>query len=321
MQLTQCSRRRFLNSTVGGLAGLSFLNRLPHALGQSLAPAASGNIIATRDIRSTPLADNLFLLTGAGANVIAKVGAEGILLVDGGLADHAPKLAQAVAALPGAKPVKILFNTHWHPEQTGSNVSLAQSGVTIVAHARTRLWLTRNVTRPDETVTYKRLPPEALPKKTFYDTDAIDFDGGKIQCGYMLQAHTDGDAYVYFPKENVLALGGVTSANAWPYVDWWTGGWIDGISSGLRVALGVANADTKIVPADGPVMTKAALEAQQKMYATIAQDLRKSMYGGHTTEEAVNSGFTKEYDAQMGDPKAFVKQAFESMWAHFTPDG
>lgn len=317
MKTPPLNRRKFLASTATGIAGLSLIGWQSRAFAQTASDTASN-----RDkIVTTPLADNLFLLAGAGANVIARVGTDGTVLVDGGLAERAASLAQAVAALPGAKPVKILFNTHWHPEQTGSNITLAQSGATIVAHERTRLWLTRNVTRPGETVTYKRLPAEALPKKTFYGTDSIAVDGDKIQCGYMLQAHTDGDCYVYFPKENVLAIGGVTSGNAWPYVDWWTGGWIDGIPAGLAVLLKVANADTKIVPADGPVMTRADLEAQRAMYATIAERLRKLMFGGHTVDEAVNGGPTKEFDAKMGDSKAFVKQAFESMWAHFTPDG
>jgi hypothetical protein len=135
----------------------------------------------------------------------------------------------------------------------------------------------------------------------------------------VLQAHTDGDCYAFFPKSNVLAIGGVTAGTGWPSIDWRTGGWINGIASGLETLLKVANARTRVVPAQGPVMTRADLETQQKMYATIAQRLRTLMYGGKSVDDAVAADPTKEFNAKMGDPKQFVRQAFESMWGHFTP--
>src|ERR1700678_962554 len=116
-------RRTFLTSTI---AGMSLLR------GQG----ASGPVTAS------PLADNLFLLTGAGANVVARTGSDGVLLVDGGLSERSASLLQAVAALPGAKLVRTLFNTHWHPEQTGSTLAIGRTGATIIAHENTRLWLT-----------------------------------------------------------------------------------------------------------------------------------------------------------------------------------
>ena len=111
----------------------------------------------------------------------------------------------------------------------------------------------------------------------------------------------------------------MTAGTGWPSIDWRTGGWINGIASGLETLLKVANARTRVVPAQGPVMTRADLETQQKMYATIAQRLRTLMYGGKSVDDAVAADPTKEFNAKMGDPKQFVRQAFESMWGHFTP--
>ncbi len=308
--MTAPNRRNFLACALRGAAGVS----LAQFGSQAFAQAGPARVAAK------PLADNLFLLSGAGANVIARTGADGVLLVDGGKAENAAELARAVAALPGGRAVHTLFNTHWHPEQTGSNIPLAKAGATIIAHANTRLWLTRNITRPGETVTYKRLPPEALPKKTFYDKGEIAVDGERVQYGYMLQSHTDGDAYVFFPKANVLAIGDVICGNAWPFVDWWTGGWINGIVSGLDTVLKVVNADTRVVPARGPVLAKADLDEQRKMFNTIAQRLRTLMFGGKSLNDAIAADPTKEFNSRFGDPKEFVRQSFESMWPHFTPD-
>ena len=271
-------------------------------------------------IGTTQLADNLFLLTGAGANVVARTGSDGVLLVDGGLAERASDLAQAVSALRGAKPVHTLFNTHWHPEQTGSNVALGRAGATIIAHENTRLWLTTDITRPWENRTFRPLPKEALPNKTFYDRDVLTVDGERVEYGYMLQAHTDGDIYVFFPKSNVLVIGDVISGNGWPFIDWWTGGWINGVVSGLETLLKVATDQTKVVAGQGPVLTKADLETQHKMFGNISQRLRTFMFGGKNVDDAIAAQPTKEYNDRMGDPKDFIRLAFQSMWGHFTPD-
>lgn len=284
--------------------GLSLLR------GQGIAPP----------IAATPLADNLFLITGAGANVVARTGSEGVLLVDGGLSERSASLLEAVDALPGGKPVRTLFNTHWHPEQTGSNLTLGRAGATIIAHENTRLWLTTDITRPWENRTFRPLPKQALPNKTFYDKDAITEDGERVEYGYMLQAHTDGDIYVFFPKSNVLVIGDVISGAGWPFIDWWTGGWINGIVSGLETLLKVANEQTRVVAGQGPVLTKADLESQHKMFSNISQRLRTYMFGGKNVDDAIAAQPTKEYNDRMGDPKEFIRLAFQSMWGHFTPD-
>jgi len=298
------NRRTFLSTSIGAAAGLSLLRGQGTSVG----------------ISATPLADNLFLIAGAGANVVARTGSDGVLLVDGGLSERSAALLQAVAALPGGKPVRTLFNTHWHPEQTGSNLSLGHAGVVIIAHENTRLWLTTDITRPWENRTFRPLPKEALPNKTFYDKDALMVDGERVQYGYLLQAHTDGDIYVFFPKSNVLVIGDVISGAGWPFVDWWTGGWVNGIVSGLETLLKVANDQTRVVAGQGPVLTRADLESQHKMFSNISQRLRTYMFGGKNVNDAIAAEPTKEYNDRMGDPKEFIRLAFQSMWGHFTPD-
>lgn len=310
MKSSFAGRRTFLKNALAGITGVAALGIQDRAWAQG----ASGTIT------TTPLADNLFLLSGAGANVVARTGADGVFLVDGGSAEHAGDLAKAVAALPGSKPVRTLFNTHWHPEQTGSNVMLGHAGATIVSHENTRLWLTTDITRPWETRTFLPIAKEGLPKKTFYDKDSLTLDGEHVPFGYLLQAHTDGDAYVYFPQANVLVIGDVISGKGWPFIDWWTGGWINGVVSGLDALLKVANPQTRVIAGQGAVMTRADLEPQHKMFAAIAQRLRTLMFGGRNIDDALQAEPTKEFNGQMGDPKEFIRLAFQSMWGHFTPD-
>ena len=304
------NRRTFIRAAIGGAAGLSLYSDREFALAQT----ASARIATTR------LSDNLFLLAGAGANVVAMTGASGVLMVDGGLAENASSLLAAVAALPGAGRVTTLFNTHWHPEHTGSNQTLGKAGATIVAHENTRLWMKTDIKRPWENRTFMPVPSEALPTKTFYTTGSTTVDNERVEYGYMLQAHTDGDIYVFFPKPNVLVAGGVVSAEGWPLIDWWTGGWIGGLVSGLDTLLKVTNAETRVVPANGPLLGRADLQAQLEMYRTISQRLQQLMRKGRSVSEALAAEPTKEFNGRMGNPETFVRRAFESCWGQLSPD-
>ncbi|HEY4365478.1 MAG TPA: MBL fold metallo-hydrolase [Bryobacteraceae bacterium] len=297
------TRRTFLTAAAAGLAAPFAFAQAPH-------------------ISSAPLGDNLFLLSGAGANVIVRTGgAEGIVMVDGGLAQNADALAKAVAGLPNSGPVKTLFNTHWHPEQTGSNEKLGTAGATIIAQENTRLWLQQNVTWPWNGRKFAKLAKVAQPNKTFYDKATLGSGASEIRYGYVSDAaHTDGDMYVYFPAQNVLAVGGVAYGQGWPEVDWWTGGWIGGIVGGLQRIQTVANKDTKIIPAVGPALTLADIAAQVDMYGTIYDRLNQMMNKGRGPSEGVEAKPAKEYEAKMGNPDEFIRRSFESLWAYLSPD-
>jgi len=294
------TRRTFLKAATAGLAVA------PYTFAQSTT------------ISTTQLAENIYLLNGAGCNIIVSTGAEGVVLVDGGLAQNAAALAKAVSALPNGGPVRTLFNTHWHPEQTGSNQVLGTASATIIAHENTRLWLQQNITWPWNGQNFKKFPKIAQPNKTFYDKGELD---SGIRYGYISDAaHTDGDLYVYFPQQNILAVGDAAYGQGWPVMDWWTGGWIGGIVGGLQRIQSVANKDTKIVPAQGPLLSFADIAAQLDMYGAIYDRLNQMLNKGHSPSEGVAAKPAKEYEAKMGNPDEFIRRSFESLWAYLSPD-
>ena len=268
---------------------------------------------------SINLGDSLHLVTVAGNNVLAETSGAATVLVDGGSADQADALLNAVAELPGAGTVEVLLNTHWHPEQTGANRALGEAGARIIAQENTRLWLTSDIVYPWDDSRFEPLPAAALPNETFYDDGGM-LDGG-IRYGHLRHAaHTDGDLYVFFEADNVLAVGGAVSGDRWPLVDWWTGGWIGGIVGTLEYVLSLADTDTRIVPANGPVMQRAAIEQQYEMYNVIYERLAEMLNRGRGPEEAVEARPTAEFDAQMGPSEEFVRLAFQSLWAYLSPD-
>jgi cyclase len=310
------SRRSVLEAAAAAFAGVSFGAPALFLSGASRAQSAVDSRIATQR-----LADDLHVLTAGGVNVVALVGDGGALLVDGGSAAHAESVLRAVAALPGGGPVHTLFNTHWHREQTGSNERLGRAGARIIAHENTRLWLTAEITWPWDGSRFDPLPEIARPNDTFYDHGELEVGGRSVRYGYLRHAaHTDGDLFVHFVDSNVLAVGDAVTGEGWPFLDWWTGGWIGGVVGGLELLLAMTDDDTRIVPARGPVLTRADLQAQFAMYDTICERIFTLLYTGRSPDEAVAAGVAKEYEAKLGNSDAFVRQAFESTWAYLSPD-
>lgn len=309
------TRRQILKAAIGGAAGIAVA--APAFAAPRLWRGVPAQAADATDI--VRLADDLFVVRIPGqANVVAHTNAAGAVLVDGGSAAGSDALLKAVAALPGGGPVRTIFNTHWHPEQVGSNEQLGTSGATIIAHENTRLWLTTDVTWSWNGQRFTRLPKIAQPNKTFYKTGELD---SGIRYGYIPDAaHTDGDLYVHFPKQNVLAVGDAVSGEGWPVVDWATGGWMGGIVGALQRLQTLATADTRIVPGRGPVLGAADLKAQYEMYVTIYDRLTTLLNKGRGPSEAVEARPTKEFDARMGNGDQFVRRAFESLWAYLSPD-
>lgn len=305
------SRRGFIKLAAGSAA--------------SAALWSAGGVASLAWSKSEPLAARslgagLWLLTGAGANVLAVGTGEGLLLVDGGSAAHSSELLALALKSTGAKKVHTLFNTHWHPEQTGSNERLGKDGVRIIAHENTRLWLTRRITTDWLPKGYGPLPAKALPNKSFYTRESLTFGGETFDYGHLGQAHTDGDLYVYLHNANLLAAGGVVSAQGWPVMDWQTGGWIGGLVGAYDRLLKVANEDTRIVPADGPLITRKDLQAHRDMYFTVFDRLVKLLVKGQGPEEVVAAKPAQEFEAQWGASDTFVNAAFKSLWGHYAPD-
>ncbi len=315
------SRRHLLKGVVGGAAG--FVLGVAPRVSAAQAQAVSGTTVPGNSAVQR-LADDLFLVQLPGeANIIVQTSPSGVVLVDGGSARVSDVLLKTIAELPGGgrgadAGVQTLFNTHWHPEQTGLNETIGKAGTTIISHENTRLWLSTDITWSWNGQHFKRLPKIAQPNKTFYTTGQLD---SGVTYGYIPDAaHTDGDMYVYFPKQNVLAVGDVVSNQGWPVVDWQTGGWIGGLAGALPRLVTLANDQTRIVPGRGAVMSLSELKTQAAMYSTIYDRLSGLLNKGRGPSEAVAAKPTKEFDAQMGNPDEFVRRAFESLWAYLSPD-
>ncbi len=262
----------------------------------------------------TPLGERIWQISGAGGNVTVLQTNEGVLLVDGGAAAHSKRLLEEVQRLTGTSRIHTLFNTHWHHDQTGSNETLGKAGTRILAHENTRLWLTTDViSKWEGGRVYQPLPKVAQPNKTFYTEESFEFGGEQIDCGYLGQAHTDGDIYVFFRKANVLVAADVAAAGAFPIIDYCTTGWIGGMVTAVQTLAGLANEQTKVVAGKGAPLNMAQLKAEHSMLNTLKQRLSKMIAEGKSAEEMIAEHPAQEFEAQWGDPTLLIRNSYPGM--------
>lgn len=290
--------------------------------GMLFPSAASRKAMAQdTDVSVQPLNDSLALFTGAGCNVLVKKAGNGeLLVIDGGLAGHAKQLRRAIERHFDGAAFSMLINTHWHPEQTGLNLELGDEGVTIFAHENTRQWLSTPVKRLWEDRSIDPLPEFARPNETFYHYGSFNHGGERVDYGYLRQAHTDGDMYVYLPADNVMHAGGVIASDGWPFMDWWTGGWIGGVVNAIEILLSQVNDATVIVPASGPAIDKAELMNMRDMYADIFTRVRGMFVAANTVEQTVAAKPAAAYEVKYGNADRFIELAHWSLIPHLTPD-
>ena len=287
-----------------------FLGALAGVAGASLCPAQASPITAAR------LADNFVQITGAGSNVLAVIGADSVLMVDGGLKEHSAELLKLVAEQAGGRPVQTLFNTHWHVDHTGSNETLGKAGAKIVASEYTKQWLGTEIDVGWQKKTYEPSPKAALPNQTFYTSGKTTFGKEQVEYALMPQSHTDGDIYVFFPGPNILMAGDVVSAGSYPILDYTTGGWIGGMVNAQKTLLQLTNMDTRIIPGTGPVQARADLQALNDMCNTLRERFVKLMKQGMGPKEMIAAKPTKEFDEKYGDPELFIANAYRGLWGH-----
>ncbi len=304
--MARSNRREFCRTMLGGTAGLALAWRSSAAFAQT----------AAAPISVTAVTDKLSLIAGAGSNVVLFNSPEGALLVDGGTADRSADLLKVVAEQTGGRPVRVLFNTHWHPESTGSNDALGKTGVKIIAHENTKLWMSTEFHVQWQNRTYKPRAKEALPNETFYTTGKLTFGNEEIRYGHLGQAHTDGDIYVYFPGPNVLVTGDLFTVGTYPILDWSTGGWTGGLSRAHGQLVELTDAQTRVIPGSGPVQTQADLKELAEMTATMHKRFVEIMRKGMSAGDMFRAAPTKDFDAKWGDPTLFIANAYPGLWNH-----
>jgi glyoxylase-like metal-dependent hydrolase (beta-lactamase superfamily II) len=262
------------------------------------------------------LTDHLAVVDGGGANVLSFSTGDGLVLVDCGTPKSADKLLAALKNVAANSKVQTLFNTHYHTDQTGNNELFASAGAKILAHERTRQWMSTDYWIPAKERYEKARPKAALPTETFLTTGSLKAGAEQIYYGYLPLAHTSGDIFVFFETANVLAVGDVASPVRDPSLDYFTGAWIGGRVDAMDILLKLSNEQTRIVPAYGPVMTRAEFKAERDLMEEIRARLFKHVREGEGPKDMLEGGVLKGLPRTWEDPYKFLYDAAKGLWGH-----
>ena len=317
-QRSLSSRREFLMSA-GVVAGAAFA--YPHvllaekqALGaglvQRIRAAAADATISVQKLRG-----RINVLIGSGGNIAVLPGPDGKLLVDAGIPASRPRISEALAGI-SSDPITRLVNTHWHFDHTDGNEWLHSAGAVIIAHEKTRKHLAATTRVDDWDFTFPPSPAGALPTDVFQDRKTLHINRSTIELQYYPPAHTDSDISVHFTDADVLHVGDTWWNGVYPFIDYSTGGSIDGMIRATKDNLARASANTVLIPGHGPVGNKSGMAEFYDMLTAIRAKVAVLKKQGRSLSEALAAKPTAVYDAKWGSlvpPDLFTKLVYDGV--------
>jgi glyoxylase-like metal-dependent hydrolase (beta-lactamase superfamily II) len=254
---------------------------------------------AKAEITVWPLRANISVLMGSGGNITVLSGPGGKLFVDAGISVSRPKITAALAAI-SPDPIRYLINTHWHFDHTGGNHWAHAEGATIIAHENTRKHLS-SITRVDDwDFTFPPLPEDALPTEVFKTDRTLGLNGATIVLEYYGPCHTDGDISVELADADVFITGDTWWNGFYPFIDYSTGGSINGMIRATEANLAKVTDKTIIIPGHGPVGDKSHLAEYRDMLVNMRDKVADIKKRGMSLEEVLTAKPSAAYDAKWG---------------------
>jgi glyoxylase-like metal-dependent hydrolase (beta-lactamase superfamily II) len=269
------------------------------------------------EIKTTELVDGVYMLEGAGGNIGLSTGEDGAFVIDDQFAPLSGKIMAAIAAVTD-EPVAFVLNTHWHGDHTGGNEPFGAAGAHIVAHDNVRTRLKEGLTRASGRVT-PPAPDGALPVITFSKAMSFYWNGRDIRVWHPENAHTDGDAIIFFNDVNVVHMGDIFFNGGYPFIDLESGGDMDGYIAAKEKVLEKVDDDTKIIPGHGPLASRADLQNTVDMLKDVRARVQAQIDAGLDADAAVAADPLKDLNGKWGqgfiNGEAMVRTAYASLSA------
>jgi len=312
--LSNLSRRHFISASLGASSLILAPRRLfaeETGVVPTMIQAASQAKIEVNRLRR-----NIAVLEGSGGNIAVLTGKDGKLLIDAGFTVSRPRISPALDSL-STDPITRLINTHWHVDHTDGNAWLHAEGAAITAQENTKKHLSTSTRVDDWSYTFPPAPAEALPATIFGDTLRLRHNDTALALKYYGPAHTDSDISVVFEEADVIHVGDTWWNGFYPFIDYSTGGGIDGMIRATKRNLSVVADKTIIIPGHGPVGNKAALSEYYDMLVAIRGNVSKLKKQGKSLAETIAAKPTAAYDAKWGQflmtPAIFTKLVYSGV--------
>src|SRR6516225_6508874 len=309
------SRRLLLASTSEATAGVLLAQRYVLAQGEGLVQTAR-KTAGEATVTVQKLRGNISVLMGAGGNIAVLPGRDGKLLIDAGFAGARPKIAAALASI-SSDPIEHLINTHWHFDHTDGNEWLHSVGATILAHVNTRKHLSDTTRVAGWNFTFPPSPPGAIPSEVFDDERTVKLNETTIALKHYVPAHTDSDISVHSTEADILHVGDTFWNGYYPFIDYSTGGSIDGMIRATEANLTKVTDKMIVIPGHGAIGDKSQLTIYRDLLVTVRDKVAALKKQGKTLDEIVAANPTAPWDAKWGagfmNPRMFTGLVFEGV--------
>jgi cyclase len=258
------------------------------------------------------------MIVGAGGNIAAQVGDQGVLLADSGAASMTRKLLAEVAKL-SVKPIRYVINTSVDVDHTGGNEAIANlngSVTSLPVQNTPGSSLTQSAQILAHDNVYSRMtakngpssaPAAAWPTESFInDEKELYFNGEAVRIYHIPAGHTDGDSIVYFRKSDVIAAGDLFTTDAYPVIDAKLGGSLQGVIDGLNMILDIAvpahheEGGTMVIPGHGRLCDEADVVEYRDMVVIVKDRVQAMIKKGLTLEQVKAARPTLDYDPLYG---------------------
>ncbi len=261
------------------------------------------------EIQVSPLAGSVQLLQGAGGNIVALSGADGVLLVDTEFAPLAERIHAALRGAGATQPVRFVIDTHYHYDHTDGNAAFARDGATLIAQANLRTRLASGGTAGNGgSISIDFAPAEAaaLPGLTYEDEITLYLDQESVRVHHYPNAHTDGDSVVFFTGAHVVHMGDIFVRYGFPFIDVKSGGSVRGMIAACEDVLRTVPADSHIVPGHGAVAAVADLREYTKMLTDTSARVSAALAAGKSLEQMKQEKLLAPWSERYSPAKGFI---------------
>src|SRR5262245_37130727 len=256
--------------------------------------AKAGNIVdmirdeaARAPIKAHKLRRDVSVLEGSGGNIAVLTGADGKVFVDAGITVSRPRILEAADSL-SRDPIRHLINTHWHFDHADGNTWLNAEGASIIAHENTHKHLLVAQRVEDWDYTFPSCPLPAVPTNVFSSGMTIDLNRCKLVLKHYGPAHTDSDISVTFPEADILHCGDTYWNGIYPFIDYSTGGNIDGMIKAAEANVASVTDKTIVIPGHGPpASNRAELTEYRDMLVAIRDNVGKLKQQGRSLADTI----------------------------------
>jgi cyclase len=294
-------------------------------------------MLRAQELHTLHVQGNVYMIVGAGGNVTAQVGSDGVLLVNSGAAQNTGQLLAEVRKL-STGPIRYLINTDVGADHVGGNEKVFEAGssvaggnvtgdigdagvgAAVIAHAA----VLDRMSAP--TGSNAPAPAKAWPNDTFFTKEKkIFFNGEAIEIIHIPAAQTDGDSIVFFRRSDVIATSDLYVTTSYPIVDRQRGGNIQGVLDGLNRVIDISvpadkeEGGTYVIPGHGRLADQADVVEYRDMVTIIRDRIQDGVKKGLSLEQVKAAQPTLDYDAVFGSSNgswstdSFIEAVYKSL--------